>query len=236
MAFGLYKTLGFRFASRFCHLANQWFWRANLVESEESTAGCGPLEAVACSKVNLKKMATHWPDLLRVAGLLITTKSGPVTCYGCSAAEGHPAPPCGGRSPGTGGSIRPCTCWSWSTRSTTPTGSWPCRSLATARPRDLPRWPAPDPSCVRDGQEDQLAAFGLVLNAVVRWTAHHLDAAVAVLCAEGQKSGRRTSLVSPRSVTGTSTSWAATCSTSRPAALAGVCALPDRDAVEEDEG
>jgi hypothetical protein len=37
----------------------------------------------------------------------------------------------------------------------------------------------------RDGQEDQLAALGLVLNAVVLWTTRHLDAAVAELEAAG---------------------------------------------------
>ncbi|GHA54281.1 hypothetical protein GCM10010372_63060 [Streptomyces tauricus] len=30
----------------------------------------------------------------------------------------------------------------------------------------------------RQGQEDQLAALGLVLNAVVLWDTHYLDAAV----------------------------------------------------------
>lgn len=35
------------------------------------------------------------------------------------------------------------------------------------------------------GQEDQLAAFGLVLNAVVLWNTRYLDPAVARLRAEG---------------------------------------------------
>lgn len=37
----------------------------------------------------------------------------------------------------------------------------------------------------RDGQEDQLAGLGLVLNAVVLWNTRYLDAAVAQLRAEG---------------------------------------------------
>ncbi|CAL9665636.1 Tn3 family transposase Tn3 [Streptomyces sp. enrichment culture] len=37
----------------------------------------------------------------------------------------------------------------------------------------------------REGQEDQLAALGLVLNAVVLWNTRYLDAAVARLRAEG---------------------------------------------------
>jgi hypothetical protein len=37
----------------------------------------------------------------------------------------------------------------------------------------------------REGQEDQLAALGLVLNAVVLWNTRYLDAAVAQLRAKG---------------------------------------------------
>nr|WP_208026385.1 Tn3 family transposase [Streptomyces sp. Tu 3180] len=68
MAFGLYKMLGFRFAPRFRDLDDQRFWRADLPDDgETSAAGYGPLEAVDCNKVNLKRIVTHWPDMLRVA-------------------------------------------------------------------------------------------------------------------------------------------------------------------------
>jgi hypothetical protein len=39
----------------------------------------------------------------------------------------------------------------------------------------------------REGQEDQLAALGLVLNAVVLWNTRYLDAAVAQLRIEGHE-------------------------------------------------
>ncbi|MFE3901421.1 Tn3 family transposase [Streptomyces sp. NPDC059153] len=54
-----------------------------------------------------------------------------------------------------------------------------------ARTEDLPR---PDRAACQhyqDGVEDQLAALGLVLNAVVLWNTRYLDAAVARLRAEG---------------------------------------------------
>src|SRR5579872_2167741 len=38
----------------------------------------------------------------------------------------------------------------------------------------------------REGQEDQLAALGLVLNAVVLWNTRYLDAIVAQLRSDGQ--------------------------------------------------
>lgn len=59
MAFCLYKMLGFRFAPRFLDLADQRPWRAGLSDGEAPTDGYGPLEAVACNKVNLKRIATH---------------------------------------------------------------------------------------------------------------------------------------------------------------------------------
>lgn len=39
----------------------------------------------------------------------------------------------------------------------------------------------------RDGQEDQLAALGLVLNAVILWTTRYLDASVAAFRAAGHQ-------------------------------------------------
>ncbi|MFE5092615.1 Tn3 family transposase [Streptomyces sp. NPDC056638] len=54
-----------------------------------------------------------------------------------------------------------------------------------ARTEDLPR---PDRAACQhyqDGVEDQLAALGLVLHAVVLWNTRYLDAAVARLRAEG---------------------------------------------------
>ncbi len=53
-----------------------------------------------------------------------------------------------------------------------------------ARPRDLP-WRGQIRKAYREGQEGQLAALGLVLNAVVLWNTRYLDAAVAQLRAEG---------------------------------------------------
>ncbi len=77
---------------------------------------------------------------------------------------------------------------------------------------DLPRGPGPDPPGVPRGPGDQLAALGLVLNAVVLWNTCYPDAAVARLRTEGHEARTRTSHASPRSRTGTSTSWAAICS------------------------
>ncbi|MEV4018907.1 Tn3 family transposase [Nonomuraea angiospora] len=39
----------------------------------------------------------------------------------------------------------------------------------------------------RDGMEDQLGSLGLVLNAIVLWTTHYIDAAVAQLQADSHE-------------------------------------------------
>jgi TnpA family transposase len=120
MAFGLYKMLGFRFAPRFRDLNAQRFRRADLPDGDEPSK-YGPLDAVACNKVYLQRIVTHWPDMLRVAGSLITNQVRAYDLLRMFGREGHPTP-LGPRSPSTAGSARPCTCSPWSTRSKTPTG------------------------------------------------------------------------------------------------------------------
>nr|WP_241911333.1 Tn3 family transposase [Streptomyces sp. DH-12] len=80
-----------------------------------------PLEAIARHKANLKRIETHWPDMLRVAGSLITNQVRAYDLLRMFGREGHPTP-LGRRSRSTAGSTGPCTCWPWSTRWTTPTG------------------------------------------------------------------------------------------------------------------
>jgi TnpA family transposase len=72
MVFGLFKILGYRFSPRLRDLSDQRFWRAEAPGEEASDYG--PLNAVARNKVNLGKIETHWPDMLRVAGSLITNQ------------------------------------------------------------------------------------------------------------------------------------------------------------------
>ena len=63
----------------------------------------------------------------------------------------------------------------------------------------------------REGQEDQLAALGLVLNAVVPWNTRYLDAIVESLRGSGQPvRDEAAARAVPGSGTRTSTAWAAT--------------------------
>ncbi len=192
MAFGLYKMLGFCCAPRFRDLADQRFWRADVPvpEREEPAGDYGPLEAIARHKVNLKRIETHWPDTLRVAGSLITNQVRAYDLLRMFGREGHPTPL--GAAFAEYGRIDKTV-----------------HLLALVDPMDdtyrrlMNRQLTVQESrhrlaraichggrgqirqAYRDGQEDQLAALGLVLNAVVLWNIRHVDAAVAQLRAEG---------------------------------------------------
>ncbi|MEV7533535.1 Tn3 family transposase [Streptomyces hydrogenans] len=71
--------------------------------------------------MNLKRIATHWPDMLRVAGSLITNQVRAYDLLRMFGREGHPDSARRRVRRVRPGSTRPCICSPWSTRSTTPT-------------------------------------------------------------------------------------------------------------------
>jgi TnpA family transposase len=192
MAFGLYKMLGFRFAPRFRDLQDQRFWRAELpeTEGEAPAAGYGPLEAIARNKVNLKRIATHWPDMLRVAGSLITNQVRAYDLLRMFGREGHPTPL--GAAFAEYGRIDKTM---HLLALVDPVDDTYRRLMNRQLTVQESRHRLARAIChggrgqirqaYREGQEDQLAALGLVLNAVVLWNTRYLDAAVARLRAEG---------------------------------------------------
>ena len=56
------------------------------------TGGYGPLEPLARNKVNLGKVITHWPDMLRVAGSLVTGQVRAYDLLRMFGREGRPTP------------------------------------------------------------------------------------------------------------------------------------------------
>lgn len=76
MVFGLFSMLGYNFTPRFKDLGDQRFWRGEM--PGVASGGYGPLEDLARNRVNPNKVVTHWPDMLRVAGSLVT---GQVRAY-----------------------------------------------------------------------------------------------------------------------------------------------------------
>ncbi|GGW59121.1 hypothetical protein GCM10010381_50480 [Streptomyces xantholiticus] len=84
------------------------------------TGTYGVVEDLARNRVNLNKVITHWPDMLKVADSLVTNHVRAYDLLRMFGRDGRPTP-LGRRSRSTGGSPRPSTCCAWSTRWTTPT-------------------------------------------------------------------------------------------------------------------
>jgi len=137
MVFGIFKMLGYRFSPRFKDLEDQRFRKAQM-PGAEPVSGYGPLEVPARNKVNVKKVLTNWPDMLRVAGSLVTNQVRAYDLLRMLGREGHPTP-LGQAFAEYGRTPRLCTCWPSWTRSTTPTAarcmsSSPSRSPVTSSP------------------------------------------------------------------------------------------------------
>lgn len=65
-------------------------------------------------------MFTHWPDMLRVAGSLVTNQVRAYDLLRMFGREGRPTP-LGQAFAEYGRIAKPCICWPWSTRWTTAT-------------------------------------------------------------------------------------------------------------------
>jgi TnpA family transposase len=82
MVFGVFAILDYRFAPRSPIYANQRYSRAPLADPlpagvdlspvQREIGDYGPLEPIARNTINVAKIAAQWPDMLRVAGSLVT--------------------------------------------------------------------------------------------------------------------------------------------------------------------
>ncbi|WP_261574656.1 Tn3 family transposase [Frankia gtarii] len=184
MVFGLFSLLGYNFSPRFRDLADQRFWRAELpgVPSGEY----GALEPLARNRVNLGKVVTHWPDMLRVAGSLVTGQVRAYDLLRMFGREGRPTPL--GTAFAEYGRIAKTL---HLLRVVDPVDDTYRRQMNRQLTVQESRHKLARDIChgkrgqimqaYRDGQEDQLGALGLVLNATVLWTTRYLDAAVEQL-------------------------------------------------------
>ncbi|GHB85293.1 hypothetical protein GCM10010347_65230 [Streptomyces cirratus] len=151
-----------------------------------TTGGYGPLEALARNRVNLNKVITHWADMLRVAGSLVTGQVRAYDLLRMFGREGRPTPlgqvfAESGRIAKTLHLLRVVdpvddTCRRQMNRQLTVQESRHklARDISHGKRGQIMQ-------AYREGQEDQLGALGVVLNAAVLWTTRYLDAAVTVL-------------------------------------------------------
>ena len=181
MVFGLFTMLGYNFSPRFKDLGDQRLWRAEMPGVE--TGDYGPLEDLARNKANLTKVTTHWPDMLRVTGSLVTGQVRAYDLLRMFGREGRPTPL--GQAFTEYGRIAKTL---HLLRVVDPVDDTYRRKMNRQLTVQESRHKLARDIChgkrgqimqaYRTGQEDQLGALGLVLNAAVLWTTRYLDAAV----------------------------------------------------------
>lgn len=190
MVFGIFALLGYRFSPRIAGLSDQRLWRATLPGTADSDYGA--LNDVARNRINLSRITAHWDDMTRVAASLAT---GTVRAYDLLrmlSRDGNPSPLGAaiteyGRIDKTVhllALINPLDETYRRTTNTQQTVQESRHRLARAifhgrRGQIYQRY--------REGQEDQLGALGLVLNAVVLWNTRYADAALGALREDGHQ-------------------------------------------------
>ncbi|AXH01123.1 Tn3 family transposase (plasmid) [Deinococcus wulumuqiensis] len=181
MVFGLFRLLSYQFSPLLADIAERRYWRM------DKGADYGRLNALAAHRIDTRLIAAHWDDLLRIAGSLVT---GTVKASDLLKVIG--VKPKGslaraleafGRVPATLHLLTYHDDPQYRRTIGTQRNMQEARhSLARAvfggRRGEL-RQP------YRTGQEDQLGALGLVLNAITLWNSRYLGLAVEHLRAQG---------------------------------------------------
>jgi TnpA family transposase len=168
--FGLFGLLGYRFSTRIADIGDTRYWRA---EWPGDPAGdYGPLNAIARNKVNLSKVVQRWSDMLRVAASLVTHKVRAYDVLRMLGREGHPTPL--GQAFAEYGRIAKTLHLLAMVDPVDDTHRRAVNALTTVQEsrHKLARTifhgrRGQIYRAYREGQEDQLGALGLVLNAVV---------------------------------------------------------------------
>ena len=188
IVFGLFRLLGYRFSPRIADVGGTGFWRADV--PGQPAGDYGPLNAISRNKVNLDRIVTHWPDMLRVAGSLVTnqvraydllrmlTRDGSPTTLGQALAEY-------GRIAKTLHLLAMVDPIDETYRRTVTRQLNIGESRHSLARKILHGHRGDIMQPYRAGQEDQLGAFGLMLNAVVLWNTRYIDLAVNVLRGQG---------------------------------------------------
>jgi TnpA family transposase len=182
IVFGLFWLLGYQFSPRLADLGGARFWRM------DPAADYGALNGLARNCVKSNLIAGNWDDFLRVAGSL---KMGRVRASEViRSLQGGGRRSLLGRAIGELGRI-PKTLHllntiddeSYRRRNLTQLNRGEgrhrlARKLFHGQRGELRQR-------YREGQEDQLGALGLVLNALILWTTRYMDAVLVHLRANG---------------------------------------------------
>jgi TnpA family transposase len=180
--FAIFWLLGYQFSPRIADVADSRFWRI------DPKADYGPLNRIAVNKANVKSIAQHWEDFLRLAGSL---KLGLVQAGSLiRTLQTHDKPTRLARALQELGRIIKTNyalpyiddederrrVLTQLNRHEEEQGL--ARDIFHGKRGEL-RQP------YREGQEDQLGALGLVVNAVILWNTIYMDATLKQLRKEG---------------------------------------------------
>ena len=180
--FGIFHLLGYQFSPRIADIGGARFWRV------DGKADYGVLDDLASNKINMRLIAEHWDDLLRLAGSL---KLGVVHAAGLTRTLQMNDRPTRlaralqelGRLVKTLYLLRFIDDESYRRRILVQLNRGEgrhqlARVIFHGKRGELRQR-------YREGQEDQLGALGLVVNLIVLWNTIYMDAAMNQLSAEG---------------------------------------------------
>jgi len=182
VVFGLFWMLGYQFSPRLADIGEARFWRIS------KSADYGKLNGLACHRIKMSLIRQNWDDLLRVAGSLKLGTVSASELMRTLQSSGRPSTLA--RAIGELGRIAKTLYLlaylddeNYRRRILVQLNRGEGRhSLARATfhgQRGEIR------QHYREGQEDQLGALGLVVNAIVLWNTCYMDAAIAHLKASG---------------------------------------------------
>jgi len=180
--FGLFRLLGYQFSPRLADLGDARFWRT------KPDADYGPLNGIARHRVDTDLITSSWDDLLRVAGSLSTGTVRASEILRVLQGGGRPTPT--GRAIAELGRIAKTLYLlaylddePYRRRILTQLNRIEARHALARQVFHGQRGQLRQR--YREGQEDQLGALGLVLNAIVLWNTRYLDAALTQLRRDG---------------------------------------------------
>ena len=182
IVFGLVRLLGRQFAPRLADMPDQKLWRV------DRRADYGALNPLARGRIDLEAIRRHWPDVLRLAGSLHT---GAVRAYDTlRTLQRDGTPTALGEAIATYGRIAKSLHVlaflddeAYRRQIGAQLNVQESRHALARRIFYGSRGELRQR--YREGQEDQIGALGLVLNAVVLFNTRYLDAALDQLRAAG---------------------------------------------------
>jgi TnpA family transposase len=182
IVFGLFRLLGYQFSPRLADLPDQRFWRM------EKEADYSKLDQLGRHLINTRLIAAHWDDILRVAGSLETgvVKASDLL----RVLQGGGQPTSLGKAIGEVGRIaKTLHLLAYVDDENYRRGIRTQLQLHEAR-HSLGRvvfhgQKGELRQRYREGQEDQLGALGLVVNAIVLWNTRYIHHALEHLRSTG---------------------------------------------------